>query len=97
MLSAEGPCLAVGDLNGDKLEDIFTGSGSGFPAALLTQSANGLFTELPVPAFNLDAGYEDCGSAIEDFDGDGDNDLIVISGGNAFPENALEYLSLIHI
>ena len=92
MLSAEGPCLAVGDLNGDKLEDIFTGSGSGFPAAILTQSANGLFTELPVPAFNLDAGYEDCGSAIEDFDGDGDNDLIVISGGNAFPENALEYL-----
>jgi len=92
MLSAEGPCMAVGDINGDNLEDIYTGNGNGFPAVLLTQKANGSFAELSVPAFTVDAGYEDCGSVIEDIDGDGDKDLLVVSGGNAYPENALEYL-----
>ena len=92
MLSAEGPCISVGDLNGDKLEDIFAGNGAGFPASILLQNASGSFTDIPEHAFALDAAFESCGSVLEDFNGDGDLDLAVVSGGNASPENAPEYM-----
>lgn len=97
MLSAEGPCLAVGDINGDQLEDIFAGNGTGFPAALMTQNPNGTFSSHPVPVFVSDSLYEDCGSVMEDFDGDGDLDLLVVSGGSSFNQNDLEYLSRYYI
>ncbi len=91
MLSAEGPCLAVGDLNGDQLEDIFAGSGSGFPAAVFIQKNNGHFDKVSVPAIERDASFEDCGSLLVDFDMDGDKDILIISGGSEKPENAQEY------
>jgi len=93
MLSAEGPCLAIGDVNGDKLEDIYTGNGSGFAAALFIQKPDNSFVAIPSQTFLNDIVYEDCGAQFNDFDGDGDQDLMVISGGNAFNPNALEYLS----
>jgi hypothetical protein len=93
MLSAEGPCLAIGDVNGDKLEDLYAGNGSGFAAALFVQKPDNSFVAFPSPAFRTDTTYEDCGAQFDDFDGDGDQDLIVISGGNAFNLNALEYMS----
>ncbi len=92
MLSAEGPCMVVGDINGDQLEDVYVGNGSGFPAKMWFQRQDGSFQEAMVPAFQQDAGYEDCGAVLDDFDNDGDLDLIVVSGGNAFPVNADEYL-----
>ena len=91
MLSAEGPCLSTGDINGDQLEDIYAGNGAGFTKGCLIQQPNGSFASRSCAAFEADAHYEDCGSALEDFDGDGDLDLIVISGGNAEPENSTEY------
>ncbi|MDZ4747753.1 MAG: CRTAC1 family protein [Saprospiraceae bacterium] len=97
MLSAEGPCLAVGDINGDKLEDIYAGNATGFAAGLMTQNPNGTFSEKSIPAFINDSLYEDCGSVLEDFDGDGDLDLLVVSGGNSFNQNDLEYLSRYYI
>lgn len=96
MLSAEGPCISIGDVNGDKLDDVFAGNGSGYPAAILLQKDNGTFTETPEHAFALDAAFESCGSALEDFDGDGDLDLAVISGGNAFPDMAPEYMARLY-
>lgn len=97
MLSAEGPCISVGDINGDQLEDIYAGNGTGFPAALMTQNPNGTFSAQTVPVFVNDSLYEDCGSVMEDFDGDGDLDLLVVSGGNSFNQNDLEYLSRYYI
>jgi len=91
MLSAEGPCLAVGDVNGDTFEDIYAGNGEGFPAALLIQNADGSFTEKVVPAFVQDAAFEDCGSVLEDLDGDKDLDLVVVSGGNTAEANSTAY------
>ncbi len=93
MLSAEGPCLAVGDVNGDQLEDVYAGNGNGYPSALFLQNPNGTFTKADVPVFMVDTAYEDCGAVLADFDGDGDLDLMVISGGNAYNANELEYLT----
>ncbi len=91
MLSAEGPCLSVGDLNGDQLEDIFAGSGTGFPAVVFMQNKNGGFQKAAIPVIERDAAFEDCGSVLEDFDQDGDLDILVISGGSEKPDNAKEY------
>ncbi|MBP6680670.1 MAG: CRTAC1 family protein [Saprospiraceae bacterium] len=93
MMSAEGPCLAIGDINGDKLEDLYAGNGNGFGGALFVQKPDNSFVSMPSPIFVNDAVYEDCGGQFDDFDGDGDQDLIVISGGNAFNQNALEYMT----
>ncbi|MEO6130824.1 MAG: VCBS repeat-containing protein [Saprospiraceae bacterium] len=97
MLSAEGPCISTGDVNGDKLEDIYMGNGSGFAKALFFQNKNGSFTESVNPVFKIDLIYEDCGSVIADMDGDGDNDLIVVSGGNSFNVNDQNYLSRYYV
>ncbi len=93
MLSTEGPCMATGDVNGDKLEDLYVGNGSGFPKTLFLQTSNNIFIESSNPAFVRDSAYEDCGSILADFDGDGDNDLIVVSGGSAFNPNDHNYMS----
>src|ERR1051326_1685444 len=43
MLSREGPKAAVGDVNGDGLQDIFIGGTAGHPGQLYLQNANGRF------------------------------------------------------
>ena len=91
MLSAEGPCLAVGDLNGDGLEDVFAGNGAGAPASVFMQDPNGRFAKVSAPALERDAAYEDCGAVLEDFDSDGDLDMIIISGGHEQPDKSTVY------
>ncbi|MEO6130825.1 MAG: FG-GAP-like repeat-containing protein, partial [Saprospiraceae bacterium] len=97
MLSSEGPCLAVGDVNGDKLDDLYLGNGSGFRKALFIQNKNNSFTESVNPALRRDSLYEDCGSLLKDMDGDGDNDLIVVSGGSSFNQNDPNYMSRYYV
>ncbi|MDQ3015567.1 MAG: CRTAC1 family protein [Bacteroidota bacterium] len=97
MLSNEGPCLTTGDLNGDKLDDIYVGSGNGHEGIVFFQNANATFTMLTPEVLKKDAGYEDCGSVIQDFDQDGDGDLLVISGGNAFDVNDPLYMTRLYL
>lgn len=75
-----GPCVAVGDLNGDNLDDFFLGGSSDFPGQIILQ-ANQTFVEKSNPAFILDKAYEDIGAVFFDCDSDGDLDLYVASGG----------------
>ncbi|WP_304236143.1 VCBS repeat-containing protein [Jiulongibacter sediminis] len=79
MHSKMGPSLAVGDINGDGLEDFFVGSSNGRNAHFFIAEANGTFRQSTFPH---DKNDEDTGALLHDFDQDGDNDLYVVNGGN---------------
>lgn len=82
MLSTEGPKLAVADVNGDGLDDFFLGNATGDTAKIFLQQRDGRFIQKPQTAFLADKIFESIGAAFFDADADGDNDLVVASGGN---------------
>ncbi|MBL7774445.1 MAG: VCBS repeat-containing protein, partial [Saprospiraceae bacterium] len=83
--SRSGPCLAVGDANGDGLDDLFAGGAAGQPGLALLQQPDGRLLPSPQPALDADAGHEDTGALWFDADADGDADLYVVSGSNEAP------------
>jgi len=90
MLSAEGPRLAVADVNGDGLDDFYACGAKGQAGALSLQTPSGQFTPSIQPAFDKDASCEDIDAVFADFNGDGWPDLYVASGGNELPDGAPE-------
>ncbi len=80
-----GPFISTGDVNGDKLTDIFISGASGQPSILLLQNKAGRFLKAPSQPWSNKKEAEDLGSAFFDIDTDGDLDLIVIPGGNEHP------------
>jgi len=88
MLSTEGPRLAIGDVNGDGLQDFFMGSAMADTAKIFIQQKDGSFIQKTEDAFIKDKYCEDVGAEFFDADGDGDLDLIVASGGNQAPQGA---------
>ena len=95
-MSNFGPALAKGDINGDRREDIFIGNGSTFPAKIYLQTESNSFEYLQTSIEN-DSIYEDLDAHFFDADGDGDNDLYVVSGGNVFPDGSWEYQDRLYI
>ncbi len=85
MLSREGPKAAVGDIDGDGLEDIYIGGTVGHPGQIYLQTQPGIFTKKPEPAFDPFSDFEDEAVLFFDADNDGDLDLLVTPGGNAHP------------
>ena len=80
-LSFSGPCIIKGDVNGDKLDDIYVGGGKGQTGALYIQQKNGSFIKKNEPDFDSDKMSEDVDALFFDANGDGYNDLYVVSGG----------------
>ncbi len=84
MVSAEGPALAVGDANGDGLEDVFFGSCKRRKSALYLQKKDGSFLESTPDVISQDSLFEDVDAVFVDIENDGDLDLVVAAGGNEF-------------
>ncbi len=84
-LSAEGPPLAVGDVNGDGMDDLFVGGARGQAARIFMQQKNGTFRSIDVPQLVRESYAEDVDAAFFDADGDGDPDLYIVRGGNEKP------------
>jgi len=84
-LSAEGPPLTVGDVNGDGLEDLFVGGAKGQAAMLFIQQNDGSFKPSNVPLLTTECYLDDVNAAFFDADGDGDLDLYIVRGGNELP------------
>lgn len=80
--STEGPALAVGDVNGDGLDDIYLGGATNQPGAIFLQQPNGQFSKTQNPFFEQLKMAEDVVAVFEDFNQDGHLDLFVGSGGN---------------
>src|SRR6266481_1209958 len=84
MVSRQGPPLAVADVNGDGLDDVFIGGAAGVPGKLFIQQQDGSFVESTQgQPWVTDKKYEDWGALFFDANGDGLPDLYVASCGYA--------------
>ena len=90
-LSYAGPCLVKGDVNADKLDDVYVGGGSGQSGQLYLQQPDGSFIQKHQSAFSFDKASEDVDGLFFDANGDGFNDLYIVSGGydNYQPDDSL--------
>ncbi len=88
MLSTEGPLMAVADVNGDGLDDIFIGGARDQPSAIMIQQQNGGFVRSNEKLLMGDSISEDIGATFFDANGDGHADLYVATGGTEFSEAA---------
>ncbi|WP_082792190.1 VCBS repeat-containing protein [Algoriphagus sanaruensis] len=87
--SMEGPAVAVGDVNGDGLDDLYLGGAKDQAGVILIQQPSGQFVEVENPIFRQLAKAEDTVAEFADFNGDGLLDLYVGSGGNEYPTGNL--------
>ncbi len=86
--SRNGPGLAVGDVNGDGLEDIFIGGATGSIGALYLQHTDGTLQKAAPGPWEKDPDKEDLSALFFDADGDGGLDLYVVSGSNEVEEGS---------
>ena len=81
-LSQEGPAMAVADVDGDGNEDVFIGGAKDQAGNIYSHKGNGKLMPVRQIVLEEDARLEDTAAAFFDADGDGDQDLMVGSGGN---------------
>lgn len=87
-VTADGPALAIADINHDGLHDIFVGSSKKHRNHLFLQTNTGAFKESLQPALLKDSTYEEISAEWLDVNRDGHPDLVVATGGNEYVNNS---------
>lgn len=95
--SEEGPAVAIGDVNGDGLDDVFLGGALGFSGKLFIQTQSGGFRHQILADFDTDKNIEDIDALFFDANSDGHLDLYVVSGGNEYEANSNNYKDRLYI
>ncbi|WP_341227378.1 VCBS repeat-containing protein [uncultured Arcticibacterium sp.] len=93
-LSENGPPIAVADVDNNGLEDFFIGSDYGQKSYIYFQTENGSFRSVEIPKEDY---YEDTDALFFDVDGDGDQDLYVVSGGSHLEGNSQAYQDRLYL
>lgn len=97
--SEYGPALAVGDVDGNGLDDIISAGSFSFSAQLFLQQLNGQFVQKTLIQ-NADINtkrWEDMGLLLFDADKDGDLDLYAASGSYENERNTMVYQDKLYI
>jgi len=97
--SEYAPALAIGDMNGDGLDDIISAGSYLYSAREFLQQPNGKFLQksLLTGKDTLDKNRTDEGVLLFDADGDGDPDLYIASGGFQAASNSAAYQDKLYI
>ncbi len=95
--STLGPALAVGDVNGDGLDDLYLGGAKGLAKKLFLQQSTGRFVEKSQLAFAADIQLESSNALFFDADKDLDLDLLVVTGSNEYAQNSSELRDILYL
>ncbi|MBS1664847.1 MAG: VCBS repeat-containing protein [Bacteroidetes bacterium] len=98
-LSEYGPALAVGDIDGNGLDDLVSGGSAYHSAQLFLQQPNGRYIQkalLPDSVAKTKKN-DDLGLLLFDADGDGDLDLYIASGGYEYTSGSMVYADRLYV
>ena len=97
-LSDYGPGLAVGDVDGNGLQDLIMGASPEHSEIIFLQQPDGKFIQkLLNPSDSLKKQTHDMGLLLFDADGDGHDDLYIASGGNEQSRHASNYQDIFYL
>jgi len=95
--SQYGPSIAVGDVDGNGLDDMVVGGAEGHSARLLLQQPGGRFIQKALRTDTTTKLADDLQVLLFDADGDGDLDLYIAAGGYAEHSNSPAYRDRLYI